>query len=159
MCSTDITYSSDKSATGGLDFGTTSTLVTLPTGTTLASFDVDIVNDIVVEDFEEFCVFLDNVRAPDLIRTDAINHADTTATVSITDEDTGTAESLATSLVACNIACGGAGCLNYFSVDCAIQLLDFCIATICLGQTCVSSNTAWPVTEQLMQYALFGGKK
>ncbi|KAJ8022320.1 Hemicentin-1 [Holothuria leucospilota] len=85
---TDISYS-DKDTEGSSDYTATQTLVSIPTTQTSFSFSVEVVNDDVVEDFESFCLNLNDVLLPStFVRTDGAEAVPSTATVTVNDDDT-----------------------------------------------------------------------
>ncbi|KAJ8022323.1 hypothetical protein HOLleu_37187 [Holothuria leucospilota] len=65
------------------------TMIAIPTLTSDFSFSVPIVNNEVVEDFESFCVELDNVLLPStFLRSEGTDFVDSTSVVTIQDDDT-----------------------------------------------------------------------
>jgi len=85
---TDLTYSIAGSATGGSDYTALSGTVTIPAGSTTATINVTISDDLLIEGTEDVILMLTGITAgsPGV----SIDGANDTATLTITDDDSAT---------------------------------------------------------------------
>ncbi|KAJ8022638.1 Hemicentin-1 [Holothuria leucospilota] len=82
---------SPKSAVYDSDYTSTVTLTTYPSATTTFYIDLDIVDDMIVEDDQSFCIeFTDGNEPSGFSRSDAIEVMTSTSTVTIKDNDSAT---------------------------------------------------------------------
>ncbi|KAJ8022639.1 hypothetical protein HOLleu_37599 [Holothuria leucospilota] len=87
---TALAYSQD-SAVFGNDYTSTVTMTTYPSSTTTFYIDLDIVDDMIVEDDQSFCIEFTGGNEPSgFLRSDAIEVMTSTSTVTIKDDDSAT---------------------------------------------------------------------